>query len=95
MISEKFIKFIILKIPSGFVQLFPYSGFNLHISISVLSQTQVYEWHKALSEGREVMKSNCFKRIVHPPLLENHHVDIKEIAEDLRISYEVTQLIFG
>ena len=72
---------------------------------STLSRTQVFEWHKAFSEGREVVehlphasrpstsvsddKIEKVKKIV----LENRRVGIREVAEALNISYGSTQHI--
>ena len=66
---------------------------------------EVFEWHKAFSEGREIVENlphtsrpsisvnddntEKVKKIV----LENLCVDIKEVAEALNISYESTQYI--
>ena len=67
------------------------------------SRTQVFEWHKAFSEGREVVENlpnasrpstsvnddsiEKVKKIV----LENRRVSIREVAETLNISYGSTQ----
>ena len=72
---------------------------------STLSRTQVFEWHKAFSEGREVIENlphesrpstsvnddniGKVKKIV----LENHPVDIRDVAEALNISYGSPQHI--
>ena len=70
---------------------------------SILSRTQVFEWHKAFSEGREVVenlphtsrpstsvyKDNIEK--VKKIVLKNHRVGNREIAEALNISYGSTQ----
>ena len=72
---------------------------------STLSRTQVFEWHKAFSEGREVVENlphasrpstsvnddniEKVKKIV----LENRRVGIREVAEALNISYGSTQHI--
>ena len=69
---------------------------------STLSRTQVFEWHKAFSEGREVVENlphanrpstsvnvdniEKVKKIV----LENHRVGIREVAEAPNISYGST-----
>ena len=69
------------------------------------SRTQVFEWHKAFSEGCEVVENlphasrpstsvnddniEKVKKIV----LENHPVGIREVAEALNISYGSTQHI--
>ena len=69
---------------------------------STLSRTLVFEWHKAFSEGREVVESlphenrpstsvnddniEKVKKIV----LENRRIDIREVAEALNISYGST-----
>lgn len=46
---------------------------------STLSCTQVYEWHKAISEGREVHEN--LSHASRPfPVLENCCVGIREIA---------------
>ena len=72
---------------------------------STLSRTQVFEWHKAFSEGREVVENlshasrpstsvnddNMEK--VKEIVLENRRVGIREIAEALNISYGSTQHI--
>ncbi|XP_053990042.1 protein GVQW3-like [Hylaeus volcanicus] len=72
---------------------------------STLSRTQVFEWHKAFSEGREVLENlphasrsstsvnddNIEK--VKEIVLGNHRVGIREIAEAFNISYASTQLI--
>jgi len=72
---------------------------------STLSRTQVFEWHKAFSEGREVVENlphasrsstsvnddNIEK--VKEIVLENRRIGIREIAEDLNISYGSTQHI--
>ena len=72
---------------------------------STLLRTQVFKWHKAFSEGREVVENlphvsrpstsvnddNIEK--VKKILLENRHVAIREVAEALNISYESTQHI--
>ena len=70
---------------------------------STLSRTQVFKWHKALSEGREVIENlphasrpstsvkddniEKLKKIV----LENRLVGIREVAETLNFSYGLTQ----
>ena len=70
-----------------------------------LSKTQVFEWHKTFSEGREVIENlphasrpstsvnddniEKVKKIV----LENRCVGIREVAEALNISYGSTQHI--
>ena len=72
---------------------------------SNLSRTPVFEWHKAFSEGREVVENlshasrlstsvnddniEKVKKIV----LENRRVGIREVAEALIISYGSTQHI--
>ena len=72
---------------------------------STLSRTQVFKWHKAFSESREVVKNlphvsrlstsvnddniEKVKKIV----LETRRVGIREVAEALKISYESTQHI--
>ena len=72
---------------------------------STLSRTQVFEWHKAFSEGREVVEKiphasrpstsvnddNIEK--VKKTVLENRHVCYREGTEALNISYGSTQLI--
>ena len=72
---------------------------------STLSRTEVFEWHKAFSEGREVIEN--LPHANHPPtfvnddkiekvketVLENHCVNIREIAEGLNISFGSTQHI--
>ena len=73
--------------------------------MSTLSRTQVFEWHKAFSEGREVVENlphasrpstfvnddNIEK--VKKFVLENRRVGIREVAEALNISYGSTQHI--
>ena len=70
-----------------------------------VSRTQVFEWHKAFSEGREVVENlphasrpstfvnddniEKVKKIV----LENRRVGITEVAEALNISNGSTQHI--
>ena len=72
---------------------------------STLSRTQVFEWHKAFSEGHEVIENlpdasrpptsvnddniEKMKKIV----LENRRVGIREVAEALNISCGSTQHI--
>ena len=72
---------------------------------STLSRTQVFEWHKAFSKGREVVENllhasrrptsvnddniENVKKIV----LENGRVGIREVTEALNISYGSTQHI--
>ena len=72
---------------------------------STLSRTQVFEWHKAFSEGREVVENLPYasrpstsvnddniekvKKIV----LGNRPVGIREVAEALNITYGSTQHI--
>ena len=72
---------------------------------STLSKTQVFEWHEAFSESREVVENlphasrpstsvnddniEKMKKIV----LENCRVGIREVAEALNISYGSTQHI--
>uniref|UniRef100_A0A0K8WBT5 Mos1 transposase HTH domain-containing protein n=1 Tax=Bactrocera latifrons TaxID=174628 RepID=A0A0K8WBT5_BACLA len=72
-----------------------------------LSRSQVFSWHKAFSEGREVVEnlphacrpstsvndSNVDK--VTERVLENRRVGIRDIAEDLNISYGSTQQILN
>ena len=72
---------------------------------STLSRTQVFEWHKAFSEGREVVENlphasrpstsvnddNIEK--VKIIVLENRRVGIREVSEALNISYGSTQHI--
>ena len=72
---------------------------------STLSRTQVFEWHKAFSEGREVVESLPHLSRLSTPVnddniekvkkivLENRRVGIREVAESLKISYESTQNI--
>ena len=72
---------------------------------SALSITQVFEWHKAFSEGREVVEnlphashpstsvSDDYIEKVKKIVLENRHVGIREVAEALNISYGSTQYI--
>ncbi|XP_054012808.1 protein GVQW3-like [Hylaeus anthracinus] len=72
---------------------------------SILSRTQVFEWHKTLSEGREVVENlphasrpstsvndDNIKK-VKEIVLGNRWVGIKEIAEALSISHGSTQHI--
>ena len=72
---------------------------------STLSRTQVFEWHKAFSECREILENLPYacrpstsvnddniekgKKIV----LGNRRVGIREVAEALKISYGLTQQI--
>ena len=72
---------------------------------STLSRTQVFEWHKAFSEGREVVENlplasrpstsvnddniEKVKKIV----FGNRRVGIREVVEALSISYGSTQHI--
>ena len=72
---------------------------------SSLLRRQVFEWHKAFSEGREVVKNLPYAS--RPPtsvnddniekvkkiVLENRRVGIRELAEALNISYGSTQHI--
>lgn len=72
---------------------------------STLSKSQVYEWHKAFSEGREdiqnlppsgrpstaVNDANIEK--VKKFVLENRRAGIRQIAEALNISYGSAQHI--
>ena len=71
---------------------------------STLSRTQVFESHKAFSEGHEVIEN--LPHASHPStsvnnniekvkkiVLENRHVGIREVAEALNISYVSTQHI--
>ena len=73
---------------------------------STSSRTQVFEWHKVFSEGREVIENlphanysfisdvnddNIEK--VKEIVLENHRVAITDIAEDLYNAYGSTQHI--
>ena len=67
---------------------------------STLSRTQVFEWHKGFSEGREVVQN--LSHVSRPStsvnddnmekvkeiVLENRRVGIREIAEALNISYD-------
>ena len=74
---------------------------------STLSRTQVYEWHKAFSEGREVVENlpdaSCPSASVNDDniekvkkiLLENRRVGIREVAEAFNISYGSTQQYCG
>ena len=70
---------------------------------STLSRTQVFKWHKAFSEGRQVVENllhasrpstsvnedniEKVKKIV----LKNHRVGIREVAKALNIFYGSTQ----
>ena len=72
---------------------------------STLSRTQVFKWHKAFSEGLEVIENlhhasrpstsvnddniEKVKKIV----LENRRVGIREVADALNISYGSTRHI--
>ena len=70
---------------------------------STLSRTQVFEWHKAFSEGREVVKNLPHAsrpstsvnddniEIVKKIVLENRLVGIREVAKALNISCGSTQ----
>ena len=72
---------------------------------STLSRTQVFEWHKAFSECREVVEN--LPRVSRPStsvnngniekvekiVLENRRVRIREVAEALNISQGSTQHI--
>ena len=63
---------------------------------STLSRTQVFEWYKAFSEGREVIENFTLvmtSKTIKNTVLENHGVGITEIAENLHISYGSTQHI--
>ena len=72
---------------------------------STLPRTQVFEYHKAFSEGREVVENlphasrpstsvNDGKiEKVRKIVLENRRVVIREVAEALNISYGSTQYI--
>ena len=72
---------------------------------SSLSRTQVFEWHKAFSEGREVIENlphaSCPSTSVSDDkiekvmeiVLENRRVGITEATEVLEISYGSTQHI--
>ena len=65
---------------------------------STLSRTQVFEWHKAFSEGREIVKNlphagrpstsvnDDNVKEVKETVLENRHVGIREIAQRLSTS---------
>ena len=69
---------------------------------STLSRTQVFEWHKAFSEGSEVVENlphasrqstsvnDDIIEKVKKIMLENHSVGVREIAEALNISYGST-----
>ncbi|XP_014091877.1 protein GVQW3 [Bactrocera oleae] len=70
-----------------------------------LSRSQVFAWHKAFSEGREVIENlphacrpstsvndNNVDKVTET-VLENRRVGIREIAEDLNISYGSAQQI--
>ena len=72
---------------------------------STLLKTQVFEWHEAFSEGREVVEnlphasrpSNSVNddniEKVKKIVLKNRRVGIREITEALNISYGSTQHI--
>ena len=72
---------------------------------STVSRAQVFECHKAFSEGREVVENLPHAsrpstsvnddniEIVKKIVLENHRVGIREVAEALNISYGSTQHI--
>ena len=72
---------------------------------STLSRTQVLEWHKAFSEGREVVENlphasgpstsvnNDNIEKVKKIVFENRRVGIREVAEALNISYRSNQHI--
>ena len=72
---------------------------------STLLRTQVFEWHKTFSEGREVVENFPHARRpstsvnddniekVKKIVLENRRVGIREVAEALNISYGSTQHI--
>ena len=72
---------------------------------STLSRTQVFEWHKAFSEGREVVENlpHASRRStsvnddniekVKKLVLENRRVGIREVAEALNVSCGSTQHI--
>ena len=76
-----------------------------YFGVSTLSRTQVFEWHKAFSEGHEVVENllhasrpstsvnddniKKVKKIVP----ENRRVCIREVAEAPNISYGLTQHI--
>ena len=69
------------------------------------NENEIFEWHKAFSEDREVVENlphasrpstsvnddNIEK--VKKILLENHHVRFREVVEALNISYGSTQHI--
>ena len=70
---------------------------------STILRAQVFEWHKAFSEGREVVEN--LPHASRPPtwvsddniekvmkiVLENRRVGIREVEEALNISYGSTQ----
>ena len=70
-----------------------------------LSRTQVFEWHKAISEGCEVVEN--LPHTIHPStsvnddnigkvkkiVLENRRVGIREVAQTLNIPYGSTEHI--
>ena len=72
---------------------------------STLSRTQVFQWHKAFSEGHEVVENLPHAsrpstsvnddniEQVKKNVLENRRVGIREVAEALNISYGSTQHI--
>ena len=72
---------------------------------SNLSRTQVFVWHKAFREGREVVENLPYAsrpstsvnddniEKVKKILLGNRRVGIREVAEALNISYGSTQHI--
>ena len=73
--------------------------------VSTLSRTQVFDWYKAFSEGREVVKqlphasrpspsvNDDNNKKVKKIVLKNRRVGIREVAEALNISYGSTQHI--
>ena len=79
--------------------------FQKCFGVSTLLSTQVFEWHKAFSESREVVENlphasrpstsvnddNIEK--VEKIVLENRRVGIREVAEAHNISYGSTQHI--
>ena len=69
---------------------------------STLSRTQVFEWHKSFSEGRQVVENLPYAsrpstsvnddniEKVKEIVLKNHRVGIREVVKALNISYGST-----
>lgn len=74
---------------------------------SALSKTRAYEWYKTFKEGREVVEdlsrsgrpstSSTYENIdkVKEIVLENPHLSLREIAQDLDLSHESVRTIFS